>query len=390
MCDHTCKENQTAGPVASALYIHVPFCRRKCRYCDFYSVPVNEAVCEAFVSAAAREFERRHDRLASPLRSVYVGGGTPTALPLDLLERLLGLTGELVGESTEFTVEANPQTVSEELARVLADAGVNRVSVGAQSFNERELRLLGRIHGPDDIGRACENVRRAGIENINLDLIYGIPLQGLSEWSRTLEAALGMAPQHLSCYALSFAPGTPLEADLRAGRVSEAEDSVQRRQYEAARAAAVQAGLNQYELSNFARDGRECVHNITYWKNRPYAGIGPAAASYIDTVRSTNTPGLENYVRSLLCGEDPPASTERLRGRTRAAEAVMLALRMTQGIDRDEFKSTYGLDVVEGFPRTVSRYCADGYLLVTPQRIRLAPRAYFVADTILADFLGEV
>lgn len=390
MCDPPCKENQSRPATAAALYIHVPFCVRKCRYCDFYSLPADEATCRTFVDAASEEFARRRDRLACPLRSVYVGGGTPTALAGELLQRLLELPGDFVDDRTEFTIEANPTTVSDGLARLLSEAGVNRVSLGAQSFNTRELRLLGRIHRPDDIGRACGKLRRAGIENINLDLIYAIPSQTPSSWSQTLRRALELNPQHLSCYALSFAAGTPLEADLQTGRVAELEDSLQRRLYEAGRIAAEHAGLTQYELSNFAREGRRCVHNLTYWNNQPYAGIGPAAAGYIDSVRGTNAPDVEAYARSLLSGQDPPASTERLQGRARAGEALMLGLRMSEGVDRNEFASRYGLDPVEGFPRTVVRYSHDGYLIVRPERLMLSVEAYFVADTILADFLNEV
>lgn len=390
MTDLACKENRTRRERADALYVHVPFCRRKCRYCDFYSVPSDEAVCERFVAAATEEFNRRRHLLSRPLRSVYVGGGTPTVLPSNLLERLLKLPGEYVSSSTEFTVEANPGTVTDGLARTLAETGVNRVSLGAQSFNPRELRLLGRIHAPDDIARACDALRRAGLENTNLDLIYGIPSQSPAEWSETLCRALALAPEHLSCYALSFAEGTPLEADLQAGRLAEVEESLQRRFYETACSAAADAGLSQYELSNFARDGRRCIHNIRYWQNGPYVGIGPAAAGHLGAVRRINTADLESYTRSLLSGDEPPCESEQLSGRRRAAEAIMLALRMTEGLDRTAFRSQYGLDPVEGFPNSISRYAADGYVLVSPDRLLLAPRAYFVADTILADILGEV
>jgi oxygen-independent coproporphyrinogen-3 oxidase len=389
MSPDPCKENQTAGERALGLYCHVPFCGRKCRYCDFYSVRMEGGTAERFVDAALAELDRRRHELSLPLRSVYVGGGTPTALGGRLLTRLLSALRACTDEQTEYTVEANPRTVTEDIALHLADAGVNRVSVGAQSFRAEELRLLGRLHGPDDIARAGATLRWAGLENLNLDLIYGIPGQDLSGWSKTLDRALSLGPQHVSCYALSFAPGTPLEADLQAGRVAEQDDATQRQFYEAARAAAGDAGLEQYELSNFARERRRCAHNISYWENKPYVGLGPSAATYLDGVRRTHNPDVNVYVDAVLSGQEPPGTAERLTGRQRLAEALMLGLRMTQGVNRESFALRYGQDPVEAFPRTAARYARSGHLVVEPRRLRLSRRAHFVADTILADFLAE-
>ncbi len=388
MSETGCKEKQAAG-FASAVYVHVPFCRRKCRYCDFYSVAADEAAAGRYVSAAVAQLGRVRDRLEPPLRSVYVGGGTPTSLPAGILHRLLNALGECIDADTEFTVEANPLTVTRDLAGRLADCGVNRVSIGAQSFEPGELRLLGRLHTPEDIPRSVEALRGAGLDNINLDLIYGIPAQTGESWSHTLRRALELGPEHLSCYALSFPAGTPIEADLRHGRVTAVDDSTQRHFYESARSSAARAGLAQYELSNFARDDRRCIHNITYWENMPYVGIGPAASGYIDGVRRTAAADVDAYVDAGLGGLEPPGESEQLTGSRRAAEALMLGLRMIRGVGRRGFKYRYDVDPVDAFARTVSRYAADGYLLVEPDRLRLAADAYFVADTILSDLLNE-
>ena len=373
-----------------ALYIHVPFCIAKCRYCDFYSLPFSEDQAGAFIKAAAAELSVRAECLALPLRSVFVGGGTPTVLGPALLGALLSLVGDFVDAQTEFTVEANPCTVNGRVVRTLAAHGVNRVSLGAQSFDCGELKLLGRRHVPGQVNQATAMLRDGGITNVGLDLIYGIPGQRPAAWASSLDRALGLAPSHLSCYALSFEPGTPLHAELLAGRLTEMADSAQRACYDAAIEAATKAGLGHYEISNFARPAMQCRHNLTYWHNEPYLGIGPAAASYVAGSRRTNSPDLQQYVMSLLDGRLPPATAERLAGRAAMAETLMLGLRLTQGIDRNGFKSRFGRDPLEAFPGSIGRYANTGALIVSESAIRLAREYLFVADTILADILAEV
>jgi oxygen-independent coproporphyrinogen-3 oxidase len=391
MPDKGCKENRELLPrgPAAALYVHVPFCRRKCAYCDFYSVPFVPEAARRFVGAARAELDRRRGQLAAPLASVFVGGGTPTVLGARLLEELLGAVGEFTDARSEFTVEANPGTLDGDLAGRLAALGVNRVSVGAQSFDAGELRLLGRVHTPREVPPAVEALRRAGIANIALDLMYGIPGQTLSSWRATLAATLDLAPDHLSCYALSFEPATPLDDDRRAGRLREMADDDQRRCFDAAVAVLTAAGFEHYEISNFARPGRRCRHNVTYWRNEPYVGIGPAATSYVDGVRATTRADVGAYASAVLSGGRPASSSERLGGRRAMAETLMLGLRMTEGVSVAAFTARFGCGPQAAFPRSISRHARSEALLVTPQAIRLAPDAMFVSDTILADILDE-
>jgi len=374
---------------AAALYVHVPFCRRKCRYCDFYSVPLDRAAAERFVAAAEQELAGRRDRLARPLASVFFGGGTPTCLGADLLCRLLRAVRPLVDEGTEFSVEANPATLTGPVVEALAEGGVNRVNLGVQSFGESDLHLLGRLHGASEAYEGFGRLRAAGFVNISIDLIYGIPGQTLATWRTSLNEATALGPEHLSCYCLSFEPGTPLEADLRAGRLTEMPEPLQEQCYRAAISAAEAAGLKQYEISNFARRARRCRHNLTYWKNEPYVGIGPGGAGYLDGVRATNTADLDAYVAALEAGRTAPCTRERLTGRRRLAEAAMLALRLVEGIDRQRFAGRYGADIVEAMPQTIARYERLGALEVTAGHVRLRPKAYFVADTVLADLIAE-
>ncbi|HOF17560.1 MAG TPA: radical SAM family heme chaperone HemW [Phycisphaerae bacterium] len=372
-----------------ALYVHVPVCLSKCRYCDFYSRVVSADGARRFVQAVRIELDTCNSLLAKPLATIYVGGGTPTALDGPLLAELLGALKPLAGGQTEFTVEANPGTLDDRKADVLAGAGVNRASLGVQSFHPDELRRLGRIHTPDQARQAVAALRRAGVGNLSLDLMYALPGQTLETWTDSLRQALDLQPQHLSCYALSFEPGTPLHEDLAAGKVREMDEDLQRDCYDAARHLTAEAGLAQYEISNFARAGLECRHNLTYWRNEPYLGVGPAAASYLDGSRRTHAADLSAYVEAILAGRECPGESERLVGRAEMAETLMLGLRLTAGIDRAAFAARFGSDPAEAFPRSFARYRSLGAVQITPGRIAIAPDFLFVANEVLADLLAE-
>ena len=386
-----CKQNHRDLPPACcrALYVHVPFCAAKCAYCDFYSVAFDDAASTAYVHAAAAEWNAHAHQVARPLESVYVGGGTPTVLPVERLSELLDIPRAWRGPETEFSVEANPGTLDLAKAAALTEAGVNRVTLGAQSFDDAELQRLGRIHSAAQARQAAGLLRAAGIDNLGLDLIYGIPGQSFPSWDRTLAEALALAPQHVSCYALSFEPGTPMAAALHAGEVREMDEDLQEACYRRAIEACARAGLEQYELSNFARPGRPCRHNLTYCRNEPYLGIGPAAASYLGGLRRTNRPDLGAYVGAHRRGVAPPATGERLAGRAAMAETVMLALRLLEGLDRKCFMDRYGQDVGQAFPQSLARHVALGMLEVTASHVRFTSQALFVADAVLADILAE-
>jgi oxygen-independent coproporphyrinogen-3 oxidase len=272
---------------------------------------------------------------------------------------------------------------------VLVEAEVNRVSLGVQSFHVRELALLGRRHSPEQARQAAAALRSAGIGNLSVDLIYGIPGQTLASWRDSLRQAVDLGAEHLSSYALNLEPGTPLGRAAEAGRVRPADEQLQKDCYEAAIDLARAAGLEHYEISNFARPGRRCRHNLTYWRNEPYLGLGPAAASYVAGVRRTNRPDLAAYLQAIEAGLPPPADSEKLVGRAAMAETVMLGLRLIEGLDRAAFAQRFGQDMASVFPRTVARYAEQGALIVTERHVRLEAGVLFVSDTILADFLAE-
>ena len=382
--------NANAGGSTGALYVHIPFCRSKCGYCDFYSLPDRQELTGACVRAISLELRRHAHHLTIPLDSIFIGGGTPTALELPLLEQLLAMLAEYRDERTEFSIEANPCTVTSEVAKSLLNAGVNRVNIGAQSFVETELTALGRIHDPTEIVTAWETLRLAGHERLGLDLIYAAPGQNPDSWRFSLDQALDLAPDHLSCYALTIESDTDIGRQRDRGKFVEMDESDQAECYRAAVTAAHDAGLPQYEISNFAAPKNRCRHNLTYWLNEPYLGLGPAAASYLGGVRRTNRPDVEVYIQALDTGVAPPCHREKLTGRALMGETVMLALRMSEGINRRAFITRFGMDLTDAFGRTIQRYCRQGALQLTREHLRIAPDAMIVSNTIMADLLAEV
>lgn len=380
-----------------AVYVHVPFCRRRCGYCDFHSQVLDPSRVPTLVDALLAEHED-HTRGGSaedsltggpPLETLYVGGGTPTVLPPAELDRLLRglLSRRRPAPDAEITVEANPTTVTDEIAGVLAAAGVTRVSIGAQSFDADELRTLDRDHQPHDVAQAVTTCRRHGLRHISLDLIFGVPGQTPASWQATLRAAIALEPEHISCYGLTYEPGTPLERRRQAGLVQPLDSDIEATLYEMAMDILPAAGLHQYEISNFARPGAECRHNLRYWRNEPVLGIGPAAAGYLDGVRYKNVADTEGYVRAIQSGGSPRAEVERLPRDRQAGETAVLALRLTAGIDRAVFRERFGDDPAVRYAGIAARHVADGLLTVDERGIRLTRAGRLVADTVMADFV---
>ncbi|MBI5725130.1 MAG: radical SAM family heme chaperone HemW [Planctomycetes bacterium] len=388
------KENQEesqppADVRADGLYVHVPLCLAKCRYCDFYSLPLAGDLAGRYVRAAGLELVRLAEFLAWPAGTIFVGGGTPTCLGAGPLGELLGPLGNRAGPETEFSVEANPGTVDGPVADLLAGSGVNRVSLGIQSLQPDELALLGRIHDARQAVEAFGILRRAGLKNLGADLIYGLPGQSMESWLDTLGCVLELSPEHLSCYCLSIEEGTPLADDLRAGRIKPPDEALQKEMYYAAIEQAGKAGLEHYEISNFARPGRRCRHNLIYWHNQPYIGVGPGAASYIAGSRSKYLPDLAGWLDAVLAGRRPAATAERLTGMALMAETLMLNLRLIEGVDRQAFAERFGLDPLAVFPAVFNRYAAQDAVQIDAKNIRIAPKFLFVADSILADLLAK-
>lgn len=372
-----------------AVYVHVPFCRRLCGYCNFYSVELDEAAMGPLVDALLRELDDYCIRHALAVETVFVGGGTPTTLPPGELRRLLARLRRLAGASIglEFTVEANPATVTPQIADMLVSEGVNRVSIGAQSFDPAELSVLERNHEPGQVAETVAACRQAGIGQVNLDLIFAIPGQTLESWLSTLAAAIELRPDHLSCYALTYEPGTRLFDQLQAGEVSRVDPDLDATMYERTIDTLTEAGYRHYEISNFARPGCECRHNLFYWHNEPYLGIGPSAAGLVNGVRYKNVADVGRYTQAVRAGRSARIEAERRSTEQRARETAMLELRLIKGIDRRRFARRYGHDPAAFFAEAVQRHGKSGLLEATDTRLRLTRAGLLVADTVIADFL---
>ena len=378
----------TTPAACRSLYVHVPQCAARCGYCDFYSEVADPQLARPLVDALLHEL--RNHAAAHPLEfdTIFVGGGTPTVLPPAELARLLaGLHEFADSAAVEFTVEANPASVAMETTAALVTAGVNRVSLGAQSFNAAELRVLERGHTPDQIGQTIAMCREAGLRCFSLDLIFGIPGQTLASWRASLNAAVALEPVHLSCYGLTFEPRTRLSQQRAVGQVVSVDPDTEADMYELAMEILPAAALTQYEISNFAQPTYECRHNLRYWHNEPCIGIGPSAAGLIDELRYRNVADIAAYLKAVEGGHSPRESEECLPPERRMRETAMLELRLVEGLDRARFRRRYAIDPVELFSSTIRRHVADGLLNVDERGIRLTRRGRMLGDRVMADFL---
>jgi len=315
---------------AKHLYVHIPFCASRCDYCDFVSMTGHPDQHARYVDALLAELELERDLLAPELDTVYLGGGTPSYLEPEALRRLL----EGLPAAGELTVEANPETVTPRLTELLVEAGVNRVSLGAQSFQPRLLDVLGRRAGPGDIRRAIETLREVGIDNLSLDLLYGIPGQGRRDLDADLDETLALAPEHLSCYELEAKPGTRF-SHAHGAELLEQADALED-QLELVVERLTGAGYRWYETANFARTGSErdlrSLHNLGYWRGHDYLGLGIGAVSTVACSRRRNLPSLLRYLEALERGEKPPRETEALDEATKLRERLMLGLRLDEPV----------------------------------------------------------
>ncbi|HXG09234.1 MAG TPA: radical SAM family heme chaperone HemW [Gemmataceae bacterium] len=327
-----------------AAYVHVPFCAHRCVYCDFAIAVGQDDQIDRYLDALAAELATLAE--PQPVQTLFLGGGTPTHLDARRLERLLGLLRHwfLLSPGHEFSVEANPGTLDADKVAVLADHGVNRVSLGAQSFQPELLHRLGRDHTPADVPRAVECVRRR-IEQVSLDLIFGVPGQTLHAWRDDLARALALGPDHVSTYGLTYEKGTPLWKQRQRGQVQPLDEEAELALYACAIDTLEAAGFEHYEISNFARPGRRCRHNQVYWANHAYFGFGMGAARYINGRRELNRRDLYGYIRRVLAGESPVLQAEELSPEERARETLALGLRRAEGVERTAFREQTGFEL---------------------------------------------
>lgn len=383
------KSSESIEPIA--IYIHIPLCVQRCAYCDFTSYAGRLERRGEYVQAVLRELRAQAAFFgARRVATVFLGGGTPTLLSG---EQVAAILSEIrarfaLEEDAEITMEGNPGTLTRESLSAYRRAGVNRLSLGVQSLDDGLLRAVGRIHTAAEAVRAVELAREAGFDNLNLDLMNGLPGQRAGQWAETLQRAIALGPEHLSCYGLILEEGTPLEAAVRQGRCAPLPDEEAMEEMDALTQALTRAaGYGRYEVSNYAKPGRACRHNLVYWECLPYLGVGCAAHSDMDGHRFYNPESWEDYLR-LSCGE---ADLRREEGKNTQAERrferMMMGLRMTRGVDLARFARDFGAPPEAFWPRTLKKlealFARDG------GRLRLTPRGMQVMNGVLVEMLAE-
>jgi oxygen-independent coproporphyrinogen-3 oxidase len=427
--------NRTCEP---ALYLHIPFCAARCAYCDFNTYAGLQAFFEPYVSALALETRRAGEAAGHPyVPTLFVGGGTPTVLPVPLLAQALEACFDTfdLDSHAEITCEANPGTADQAHFAALGSLGINRLSLGVQSFDDAELRWLGRIHSAREAERAFLAARGAGFDNINLDLIFGFPEHEPASWRRTLERAVDLGPEHLSLYSLTVEPNTPLGRQVRRGLVSRPDDDLAADLYELGCDLLAKHGYVHYEISSWARRANQrvnksagalsgirhlpsasdthhadsgfqllpdpepardgaassflyCQHNLVYWRGQPYLGFGAGAHSYRGARRWWNVKSVPRYIARVEAGGAPRAGSERISTRLAMAETMMLGLRLLQeGVPRERFRARFGIELDEAFGAEIDRLVARGLLERLPDRVRLTANGWLLGNRVFAEFM---
>lgn len=375
------------------LYLHIPFCRAKCRYCDFASWPRMESRMDAYADLVIREAQRRAEEIgAQAAETVYIGGGTPSTVPCDVMRRMLEGVFDAFPPmpGAEFTAEANPGTLTPEWLRAMTDLGMNRLSLGMQAAQPEILRTLGRIHGAKEVEASVAMARDAGIRNLSLDLMFGIPGQTEAMWRETLETAVGFAPEHLSCYGLIPEEGTPLKAALDAGELCLPEEETERAMYDEAIRFLGERGYGQYEISNFARPGRACRHNLGYWRRVPYVGLGISAASMMlaadgGCVRETNPRDWDAYAAAVSSGEG--REREIVSPAEARFETLMLGLRMNEGVSVEAYRDAFGEPIGDRYGSRLESLRERGLLSFEQGAWRLTRRGMDIQNSILVELM---
>ena len=373
----------------SSLYIHIPFCVSKCPYCSFVSWPGMENLHQRYVSALLREAEELSHNVPVPLSTLFLGGGTPTILSGQDLEDIVTACKGLFGftNEAEISIEANPKTIDPAKLTLLRRSGINRLSIGVQSLQDTELQLLGRPHSAEDALSAVRLARAAGFDNLSLDLMYGIPGQDHKSWQQSLEQVLAVAPDHLSLYELTAEPGTPYYQQLDQGLLNLPDEEEISAMDQITATLCRQAGLKQYEISNYSRSGYECRHNINYWQNGPYLALGAGAVACIEGRRQQKTRDPRLFCEQIESGQSAVQEEEWLEPTASFRETVIMGLRMNQGVSKEWLQSRYQMGLNECYGDTLIRLVNQGLLEITTTHLRLTARGRAFANQVMAELV---
>ena len=386
------RENMIAPRKSLGLYIHVPFCVRKCNYCDFLSFGgVEEEVQKEYFQALTKEIRQKAIVYSNEyyVDSIFIGGGTPSLVSEKLITDVMTTVKEsfLIDENAEISIESNPKTLTKNKLTAYLDAGVNRLSIGAQSFDNELLAYMGRVHTREDFTKNYELARECGFRNINIDLMFAIPGQTKETWMRTMRSALALDPEHISFYSLQIEEGTPFYTMFQDGSLKQAEDELDREMYHGAIGMMKDRGYIHYEISNAAREGYQCRHNLKYWSLEDYLGLGLGAHSYHGGTRTSNTADMREYIRTAgSCDEWRHENTKE----DDITEYLITGMRKLEGIDLRDFERKFQRPIEDCFPdnwKTVERYIAEGYLTKSGNNLRFTIKGIDISNTILREFV---
>lgn len=369
----------------TALYIHIPFCPRKCLYCDFPSYSGKEVLMDEYIKALGREIEYA---VHGKIKTVFIGGGTPTFLSCSQLKMLGGFISKLdLIENAEFTVEGNPGTFTQEKLTILKYIGVNRLSIGLQAWQNKLLKKLGRIHTVQEFLKSYEMALKAGFTNINVDIMFGLPGQTLENMDETLENIISLNPPHVSCYSLIIEEGTPFYSLYSKGSSELPGEELEREMYLLCIKKLSAANYNQYEISNFAKDKKECAHNLVYWNAEEYFGVGCAAHSFIDGERYCNTKNVEQYINKISSGDFSYQDVHKNSIKDNMEEFIFMGLRKINGILIIDFNRRFGMDIFFVYGKIINKYTKLNLLIIDNGRLFLSARGVEISNTIICDFI---
>lgn len=373
-----------------SIYVHFPFCMRKCTYCDFVSYQGMESMIPGYMEALQEEIKSM-SRMTDKKRisTVYFGGGTPTYPDPVWVKRMMDSLRESfdLSECNEITLEANPGTLTPQKLELYQSVGFNRLSIGLQSVNDHELFKIGRIHRFEDFLQSYKYARKARFSNINTDLIFGFPWQTFDDWKNSVDTLVKLSPEHISCYDLILEEGTPLYRQIKSGQYSVMPDELNRRMYEYLQNTLSKNGYNQYEISNFAKPGFESKHNIVYWKTGEYFGFGAGAHSYINHVRRGNAPDLLDYMSRIKEQGYAEVESEYIDEKNRMNEFAMLGFRLIEGIDTLEFLERFGFDFMDLYKEQLDRLIARDLVSVNGSKISLTRQGLDYANLVFMEFI---
>ena len=373
------------------LYIHIPYCIHKCGYCDFNSHPIKQDEMNHYIHALVAEMKHYAKTYSNTniIRTIFLGGGTPTTLTVYQLERILKecLSEFTVASDAEITIEANPATIDIEQLKSIRQTGYNRISIGVQSFDKAELKLLDRAHGPEEIHSTVDRARKAGFDNLSLDLMFAVPNQSLSSWESNLNKALEKNPEHLSTYNLTIEQGTAFSKLQSNGKLIMPDDDHQLELYKRTIERLTKKGFHHYEISNFARRGKECKHNITYWENKNTLGLGAGASSYMNGTRFKNINLPAHYIRQVKDKKIAVEHSETLEPRQAMGETIMLGLRLLQGISIHQFEKRFQISFINLFRNIISALKEKELVIIEKDYLRLSQKGLFWADSVTLEFI---